>query len=305
MSAQTKTAVPAVAIGGTYTDVTIPAAMAVVPLPPSVRGAIKPGSLDHLTQVQTICWGVNMTGLIEPNTVPAKAISLFLPKTYKHDLALSQFSELVQVLIHKDNANQVPKGMNVLIWSESEDISGNDALLYGHSSLPNTEVTPCSIATMATGSDCYCRWARCKLDGETDFVETDDESEVDEESDEEEIFDDEDDTEEAPIPANAGALDDEAFRQMLAQSQGSDPRLVEAKAIAVIIGQYLYADVAAAHAKHTVHNGFSFMYEAGPLFEGELYRNAIIAALQVAFPPKFSFTRCVDAPTFVCVSFNC
>ena len=315
MSAQTQTQakvpakVPSVAIGGTYTEVTVPAAMVVVPFPPSVRGAIRPGTLDHLTQVETICWGPNMTGLIEPKTVPAKAISLFLPKSYKHDLALSQFSELVQVLINVDNASQVPKGMNVLLWSESEDISGNAAFLYAHSSLPTTEVTPCAIATTATGTDCFCRWARCKLDGETDFVEESpdlEESDIDEESDEE-IFDDEDDeeiVEEEPIPANAGALDAAAFELMLAQSKQSDPHIAKAKAIAVTIGQQLYADVVAAKENHTLHNGLSTMYEVGSLFERDTYEQVILKTLREAFP-ALTFTRCEIAPTFVCASYNC
>ena len=82
----------------TYTDLTIDPDTEVLRFPPEVKG-IKPGSLDHLTKLHTIWWGVNMMDPIEPGTIPDRPIVLFMPEHYPHQIG-DTVPAIVAVCIH-------------------------------------------------------------------------------------------------------------------------------------------------------------------------------------------------------------
>lgn len=272
-----------VTIGATYTEVAIPRETTDLVFPPTVKGSIKPGTLDNLDRLQSISWGTNMTGLIEPGTIPNKPISLWLPKTYTHDLGLSQISDKVQIYVHTNYIDIVPEGSIFLVWAEDKsDIDFEDTDLdYEHSFLPSTEIKQSHIATTAMGCPCYCRWARMKV--------------ADEEIDEEPV------PEPVSIPCSIDTL---TFEQMLAQSRADDPRLAQAERVAVMVGMELYANLQAAMAAHTLHNEFNAVYKIGELGGRDIYRDVIINSLRTAFP-SLTFTIMPDMSDRVFVTYNC
>ncbi|CAH6420039.1 Hypothetical protein MVR_LOCUS16 [uncultured virus] len=235
-----------VLIGPTYTDVVIPSDAWDVSFPPTVKGSIKPGTLDGLTNLSYIDWGVNMTGLIEPGVIPDRYITLLLPKTYKHPLALSQFSKRVEVRLHIDNIEQMPIGKKFVVWSETKsDVEGKR---------PDRVFNPGAVlytrATNMMGINCYGNHVtRCE-----------------------------------PKPEGPSSLDASTFELWLTESEQADPNTIEAQAVADQVAQKLYVDVTAATKTCKLHNRFSMMYDIGRFGGRDTYRKIIIDSLTTAFP---------------------
>lgn len=108
-----------ITVGKTYTDITFDADAELIEFPDSVYGCIRPGSLDHLTKLRKIRWGVSMTDLIEPGTFPKQCIALLLPASYKHPYEASEFRSDIWVYIHESNLAYAPVSTERFnVWSE-------------------------------------------------------------------------------------------------------------------------------------------------------------------------------------------
>lgn len=88
--------------------------------PPEVHGSIKPGSLDHLTKVYSIEWGVNMTGLIEPGTIPRCCTVLLLPPSYKHPITDRLGPRTIEY-VHHSNLGTVQHDRQFQIWKTCDE----------------------------------------------------------------------------------------------------------------------------------------------------------------------------------------
>lgn len=254
-------------IGNTYIEVTISSNASDVTFPLTVKGSVRPGTFDGLSALSYIDWGVNMTGLIEPGTIPDRSIHLWLPKTYTHPIELSQLSNKVSVRIHIDNIGLMPIGKSFIVWSENKsDVEGtHPELSYGlRSAILYTR------ATKAMGVDCYG-------------------NEV---------------TRRVPKPDGPSSIDAETFAQMLVQSQQDDPRVAEAKATAIQVSQKIYADIATAAKACKLHNCFSGMYTIGPLGGRDTYRKIILDCLVSAFP-SLTIAPVEDITDQISVSYKC
>ncbi|CAH6420042.1 Hypothetical protein MVR_LOCUS17 [uncultured virus] len=257
-----------VKIGPTRTVITIPKDTTQVVLPEIVKGTVAPGTFDHLDGLVSISWGVNMTGVIEQGTIPNKAITLWLPKTYLHDLAQSQIPSKVTIMIHEDNVKQVPKGLKFLVWSESAEFKEKPELVFEYRQT-------CEQATAATGTQCYMVWASDKVAEPI--------------------------PEPTPLPCS---LDEEIFELWLAESEQSDPLVPQAQAVASQVGQKIYADLMASVQAHKLHNTFSEMYCIKPFGGRDTYRKVIIDQLSTAYK-MLTFTPVEDASDYLSASYKC
>ena len=107
-----------------YTDITIEDE-ATICFPDEVVGALRPGSLDHLTKVRNIAWGRSMTALIEPGVIPDCCTKLLLPVTYSHPIASSEFGFKPQVYIHHSNITSAAPDLPFFVWKSSTDADVN------------------------------------------------------------------------------------------------------------------------------------------------------------------------------------
>lgn len=263
-----------VTIGSTYTTVEISADMTDIWLPATVRGSVKPGSFDHIKNLRHISWGIGMTGLIEPKTIPAKPISLFLPESYKHQLELSEIPTEVDIYIHVDQIDQVPADREFIAWSANKiDVEGHHPKLKFELSTADSF----GAATAIMGTPCWCNGAKYKS------VEPV--------------------VEEPALPA-PNSIDANTFEQMVAQSKADDPRFVQAERVAVMIGMELYANIQAALAACTLHNEFNAVYKIGELGARDTYRDMILTCLRTAFP-SLTFAIMPDMCDRVFVTYNC
>lgn len=261
-----------VKIGPTRTTITVPKDAKDVVLPAIVKGTVAPGTFDHLDGLVSISWGVNMTGVIEHNTIPDKKITLWLPKTYLHDLAQSQISEKVTIMIHEDNVKQVPKGSTFLVWSESAEFKPNPELAFQFS-----KGIPCDQATVAAGVPCYISVAFERVEEPVPEPEP------------------------TPLPCS---IDAATFEQIIAESKNDDPRVAEAKAVASRVAQKVYADLMAAAQAHKLHNTFSEMYSIKPFGGRKCYLDVIMTQLAEAFT-MLTFTQVEGMCDQLSVSYKC
>lgn len=110
----------AITVGETYTDLMFDTDAVVIEFPDSIKGGIKPGSLDHLTKLCRISWGVNMTDLIEPGTIPKQCTALLLPASYKHSYDASQFRIGLWVYMHESNLEYATASSRKFnVWNET------------------------------------------------------------------------------------------------------------------------------------------------------------------------------------------
>lgn len=93
------------------------------PFPEGVIGGLAPGSLDHLTKVKTMRWGLNMTELIEPGVIPACCEYLVLPASYRHPIDASKLKSTTNVCIHYSNVQYAPTDRIFEVWAENEKSS--------------------------------------------------------------------------------------------------------------------------------------------------------------------------------------
>ena len=106
-----------VTVGPTYCEVTIDPSVAKLIFPDTVCGSIRPGSLDHLSKLKTIVWGINMTDLIEPGTIP-DAVTLVLRSEYRHQVDTSKLGLRVRVWIHGSNYQYAPTDRCFRVWAD-------------------------------------------------------------------------------------------------------------------------------------------------------------------------------------------
>ena len=107
-----------VTVGQTYCNITIDPDVTQLVFPDDAEGSVKPGSLDHLTQLEVIVWGKNMTDLISPGTIPG-GVWLVLHSTYKHSLDESKLESCVKVSMHASNYEYAPTDRCFRLWGES------------------------------------------------------------------------------------------------------------------------------------------------------------------------------------------
>lgn len=135
-----------VKLTNTYSDVQVEDVNLVV-FPPEVHGSIKPGSLDHLTKAICIEWGTNMTGLIEPGTIPPCCITLLLPSSYKHPIT-DRLGTNVTEYVHHSNIETVKHDRPFHVWKRPSEPNPSTPKTY----------------------DCSCSWSRSQYFKGTSFI---------------------------------------------------------------------------------------------------------------------------------------
>lgn len=114
-------------------DITVDPDTIKLVFPDTAQGSIKPGSLDHLTKLEVIIWGKNMTGLIEPDTIPDDCW-LVLRESYKHLVDLSELKPGVRVYTHALNYSTAPTDRCFRLWGMkvSQFIVGSVQCMVDH-----------------------------------------------------------------------------------------------------------------------------------------------------------------------------
>ena len=110
-----------VTVGPTYLDISVDPDTTKLVFPDEACGSIRPGSLNHLTKLETIVWGNNMTDLIEPGTVP-NGVSLVLRESYGHPVDLSKLGSDVSVFINVLNYDRAPTDRCFNMWGSINEI---------------------------------------------------------------------------------------------------------------------------------------------------------------------------------------
>lgn len=110
-----------VTVGPTYCDLTIDPSVTKLIFPDEIEDPIRPGSLDHLTQLQTIIWGRNMMGMIEPGVIP-DGVLLVLKENYKYPIDASKLGPNVIVCTYAGNSRNGPHDRCFKVWSDDGTI---------------------------------------------------------------------------------------------------------------------------------------------------------------------------------------
>lgn len=106
----------AVSLTKVYSDIVVQDVGATLVFPPDVVGSIKPGSLDHLTKAHIIRWGVNMTGPIEPGTIPECCNYLLFPETYSHAIDNIKLRPRIEIYVHRTQVQTGPSDRIFYAW---------------------------------------------------------------------------------------------------------------------------------------------------------------------------------------------
>ena len=100
----------------TYIDTTFDPDTKHIVFDDDITDSIEPGSLDYLTQLESIVWGSSMTDLIQPGVIPDRPLCLLLPLTYTHPIDDSNLPKQTLVYLRTTNVSLAPTDRSFYLW---------------------------------------------------------------------------------------------------------------------------------------------------------------------------------------------